>query len=517
MSTPVLKRKRTWRRLLGTTPPFVVICGIIAVVYVMYRIALLAFPAIVVSGSILDQDRPQAEICEEKESIRPRDPAPIVSVQYQHRISEQSRASDNRIKNPGIKANEDGSPRGYSHSLDDNDAVYRYAIDVDGSRYLSVKGKKSDAAQQPAWLPPAVTVHPEETYAYRMAYRSTVPVEITLELKQIKSSELSYRVVTVLEPSSTWKDFWGHLIVPEKTDSVRITATAKSAGTLDTKSYGMFRMADARLKQGLVSVTFDDGVQSAGVNALPILDKHKVRSTQYVISEMAQESAASYMNVPMLKEFTKRGHEIGSHSLSHCNMTSLTGSDLEKNATQSKEFLESQGLGPVRSFTYPYGRYDATTQEAMRQKYDFIRTSDAGYNDLFFDETNIRSMSVIHSTSEKTFKEWLEYAHFHKLWLVLVYHRVGETGTYNVSSEQLNQQMGMVANSGLRIAPLSEAGDIVKTQVPKAPQALASLPEELPRTGTEEALLNVLGVTMLVVTGYYWWRSKEILAGRRND
>jgi peptidoglycan/xylan/chitin deacetylase (PgdA/CDA1 family) len=211
----------------------------------------------------------------------------------------------------------------------------------------------------------------------------------------------------------------------------------------------------------MVSVTFDDGWQSV-VNAVPLLDRYNIRSTQYIISDVADNKLREYMNFDTIRTLKAAGHEIGSHSLRHCNQTTLTPQVLQDNATKSKKILEDNKLGPITSFAYPLGQYNDSTQAIYEPRFNYIRTSDAGYNDRYFDTTNIHSMGVLDTTTDEQFKAWLDYAQKGHQWVVLVYHRVNETGAYNVTLDKLERQLLMIQESKMKVLPLSEAADLAK-------------------------------------------------------
>ena len=500
------------RILLGSASPFIVVCGIIAVFYLVYRVGLVAFPAVVVGESFMKPAKAQPLICSEEDDIRPRDSAPIISEAYQQRIRKQSANSANLVLNANLTSDQDGQPKDYGQSTDKRDD-YEFG-EEGGARFLRVKSSEADTKNQPAWLMPQVSTASHQTYAYGFSYRSDVAVRVTVEMKIKDRQPLEYRNVTVLADTKEWRDFAAHIDSGESIESMRVIVTPVDKGRVDVKAFDVRVMPGAELRRGVVSVTFDDGVSSVGTDAVPILNKYQIRSTQYVMSDIVEQNAATYMNIQTLKELRDTGHEIGSHSLSHCNQASLKDQALKDNALKSKEALERNGLGPIRSFTYPFGKYDATTQSIFSKEYQYTRTSDAGYNDRYFDETNIRAMSVLDSTSDQTFRAWLDYAKANHVWVVLVYHRVNEEGTYNVTSDQLDRQLAMVAGSGLRILPLSEAADAVRSESARPASVSSTAPAELPQTGS--AITDAGVVALLVASGSYWFASRRALTRLHN-
>jgi len=502
------RRSLVLRVLLGSASPFIVLCGIIAIFYLVYRVGLVAFPAVVVGESFIKPARAQAAVCSEEDDLRPRDPAPIMSSAYQQRVKERSMSSANLVVNGALVRDQDRQPKDYGRSTEKADDYE--SPEENGYVFLRVKSSGSEGNSSPAWLMPQVNLSPRQTYAYSFSYRGDVPVRVAVEMKVKGRQQLEYRTITSLEATKDWRSFTAHINSEESIEAIRVIATPSGRGILDVKSFDVRLMPSGELKRGVVSVTFDDGLASVGTDAVAILNKYQIRSTQYVMSEIAGQNAASYMSVETLKELKSAGHEIGSHSLTHCNQASLEGQILQDNALKSKEALEQQGLGPIRSFTYPFGRYDGTTQGIFSKNYQYIRTSDAGYNDRYFDETNIRAMSVLDSTSEKTFAAWLDHARTNHLWMVLVYHRVNESGTYNVTSEQLDRQLAAVAGSGLRILPLSEAAEAVRSEAPRPAATAQSTPSELPQTGTK-SVGDAIVLGLLTLAACSWVASRRML------
>jgi peptidoglycan/xylan/chitin deacetylase (PgdA/CDA1 family) len=155
-------------------------------------------------------------------------------------------------------------------------------------------------------------------------------------------------------------------------------------------------------------------------------------------------------------------HEIGSHSLAHCNLTMLDKNNLDRDISQSRELFNDNELAPITSFAYPYGQYNDETQEVLSMEFDYIRTADVGYNDRYFDPTNIRSLAVYDTTTAAEFESWLDFAAKNRLWLVVAFHRVDETGDYSISSAQFERQLQLIKDSGLMVLPLSETAKSIE-------------------------------------------------------
>lgn len=114
-----------------------------------------------------------------------------------------------------------------------------------------------------------------------------------------------------------------------------------------------------------VVITFDDGYADNYHTALPILKKHGLKATMFVISDFLDHRP--YMTWDEVKALRKAGSEIGSHTLAHRDLTGLPADERAQDLTLSKEGLEYRLDAPVKFLAYPYGNYDAATEAALRQ------------------------------------------------------------------------------------------------------------------------------------------------------
>lgn len=126
--------------------------------------------------------------------------------------------------------------------------------------------------------------------------------------------------------------------------------------------------------KGVAAVTFDDGYASVVTNALPLLDRHKMSATMFVVSGALEKKfdlrarglLAPLADPGLIREWLSAGHEIGSHSVTHRNLTKLSLAEAEEEMRLSKNSLEQAFGRPVRHFAYPYGRWNAELEAVAR-------------------------------------------------------------------------------------------------------------------------------------------------------
>ena len=162
------------------------------------------------------------------------------------------------------------------------------------------------------------------------------------------------------------------------------------------------------------------------------------------------------MTINQLKKLQSAGHEIASHSLKHCDQTKLAAADLTYDASETKDVLTSNGLGSA-GYAYPYGAYDVETFNELQKLHRYTRTSDEGFNDYYVNPYQIRTQNVTNETTQAEIDGWLATAKRYNYWLVLVYHRVDESGEYSITMDQLDKHLTSIKGSGLTVMTVDQA------------------------------------------------------------
>lgn len=118
-----------------------------------------------------------------------------------------------------------------------------------------------------------------------------------------------------------------------------------------------------------VCVTFDDGYADSFYNALPILKQLQVPATIFVTSGMIGKKTPFYWDtntnkndrgralnkMELIKLVREPLIEIGSHTITHPNLATLSTMEQEKEITESKKELEMTIGKKIKGFSYPFG------------------------------------------------------------------------------------------------------------------------------------------------------------------
>lgn len=204
---------------------------------------------------------------------------------------------------------------------------------------------------------------------------------------------------------------------------------------------------------GAASLSFDDGWRCSYENALPVLDQAGLKSTHYIISGcLDDEQFPRYMNADQIRDLGRRGHEIGSHTASHKHLPTETESIIEDEIMLSRRYLERL-VGPVETFTYPYGEYDDRVVAVVKRA-GFLgaRSVHDGLNGEGVDPFLLKCKAVKASTTVPEVRKWIDSARHRHSWLILMFHQIDhEKRAYSATPEMLAATARYLVDTGVPV------------------------------------------------------------------
>lgn len=127
-----------------------------------------------------------------------------------------------------------------------------------------------------------------------------------------------------------------------------------------------------------IILTFDDGYKNFYQYAYPELKKRSMKAVSFIITSYI--GSDDYMNENEINEIAANGIEIGSHTISHPDLSTLTPDKAQKEIFDSKSTLEKKFGLKVIPFCYPSGKYNNEAINLVREAgYDFAVTTRGGY------------------------------------------------------------------------------------------------------------------------------------------
>lgn len=153
-------------------------------------------------------------------------------------------------------------------------------------------------------------------------------------------------------------------------------------------------MAGAHRHEPMACLTFDDGYLDNYQHALPRLEKHGMKASFFIPTEMlGKEFHSSYgryscMAAAQLRELASLGHEVGSHTATHPSLVDIPSADAQREIVGSKGRLEDILGEPVVSFAYPKGDYNGVVKQLVGEAgFQFAVTTHEGFLDNTDDRT----------------------------------------------------------------------------------------------------------------------------------
>ena len=121
---------------------------------------------------------------------------------------------------------------------------------------------------------------------------------------------------------------------------------------------------DAPLPRRPVVLSFDDGYASQYRTAAPELRR---RGWPGVLNlQVDRVGAPGGLTRAQVLRMIDRGWEVGAHTFTHPDLRTVDPERLEREVAGSRATLAADLGVPVDFFCYPYGRFDATVQAAVR-------------------------------------------------------------------------------------------------------------------------------------------------------
>ena len=124
-----------------------------------------------------------------------------------------------------------------------------------------------------------------------------------------------------------------------------------------------------------ICLTFDDGIKSHYEFVRPLLKNNNLKGTFFICVEnpwipQPEKIREDLMSVTQLKEMDSDGFELGNHTYSHLNVTTLSEQRIENEICMLNDFFEKNQLTPPTSFCYP-GYHASTEASKILKKLNF--------------------------------------------------------------------------------------------------------------------------------------------------
>ncbi|MCA6775438.1 polysaccharide deacetylase family protein [Enterococcus mundtii] len=117
---------------------------------------------------------------------------------------------------------------------------------------------------------------------------------------------------------------------------------------------------ELNIEQKYIALTFDDGPNNTStIKLLETLKKENIKATFFVLGQMVDK------NPEVAKQIVREGHEIGSHSYTHPDLTQLSPGEVKEEVLKTdKAVFNATGVLP-KNFRPPYGAINETIAQII--------------------------------------------------------------------------------------------------------------------------------------------------------
>lgn len=177
-----------------------------------------------------------------------------------------------------------------------------------------------------------------------------------------------------------------HQVLPEKEIRVKNDLII-SAENLDEqlkyiqKNYNTLffkELESHKSAKNKIILTFDDGYYGNLKYLIPLLEKHQLKATIFIPTELIQKEnpkeSRHMMTFEEVKSLNPDIVEIALHSHSHKNYSEMSLEDAEKDLLTNIEVLQRHHINFTKALAYPYGKFP----EGEKKKHFFAILEKAG-------------------------------------------------------------------------------------------------------------------------------------------
>jgi peptidoglycan-N-acetylglucosamine deacetylase len=139
-----------------------------------------------------------------------------------------------------------------------------------------------------------------------------------------------------------------------------------------------------------VTYTFDDGLRDQYTVAVPLLNEAGLKGTFFVIpgrvspdvtdAEKRKNDKRAWGTITWdeLKSMAAQGHEIGSHTWTHPNLTQLTADEIDEQLVKSRDAIAAHIGQPPLTLAFPFNARTPGIETATRKYYVAFRSYQLG-------------------------------------------------------------------------------------------------------------------------------------------
>ena len=265
---------------------------------------------------------------------------------------------DQLIVNAGLETGSGGTPTSWSFDAWSTGNTIRttgtWSTDAhSGTHSIRVDVTAYESDGDAKWTPQPFAVTGGKYYVFSDWYKSNRASAISVEYwtagQSLDSDGQWANLFSGISAASGWTQYQTGFTMPAGAVYATIVHFVAGVGWLETDDYSVTEQAEPPgFSSPMISLTFDDGSESWFTDARPRLNAKGFKTTLYVPTQGLTTSPPDsfLLTKAQISQAAGEGHEIGSHSVTHPNLTTVSDSQLKSELVDSKATLEGiAGVG----------------------------------------------------------------------------------------------------------------------------------------------------------------------------
>ncbi|MHB8103868.1 MAG: polysaccharide deacetylase family protein [Methanosarcina sp.] len=305
-----------------------------------------------------------------------------------------------------------------------------------------------------------------EQYVYSVMYKANTSPEVRAEVL-LSNGQTMWMYVGGMPISTEWKKYESKIFFPKDAVKATVYTGILSRGYLITDDYSLtVAPTHTGFNRALVSITNDESYNWY-TDAYPIFKKYGLPGTTYIIS--GDLDSQWTMTRAQFTDFQNFGWEIGSHTVDHPDLTTVSATQLDTELKNSQATLSAYFGIPITNFASPYGSYNDQVNAGIKNYYQSHRTTENDFNGKDnFDSYKIAAFEIDSNVDANYVKALVDRAVRDKTWLIILYHHCTPTQTsddYAVTTTNLDATLSYLKTQNVSVVTVNQALTEINSQM----------------------------------------------------
>ncbi len=211
--------------------------------------------------------------------------------------------------------------------------------------------------------------------------------------------------------------------------------------------------------QTIVSFSFDDCPLSGITHGVKRLERENWLSTVYISGSLlgTENHLGKMMGPQDVQALNDNGHEIGEHTFSHIDASTVALSEILADIEKNQAYLNSIGIPASKTMAYPFGQTTPALKKAMQARFLGARGIRPAAHISSVDLNQISSMPLFSSTVDQLVQA-IQKTSETGGWLTLFTHDICENPSeWGCTMQDIEKVISAIKNSEVKVMTIKDA------------------------------------------------------------